>query len=192
MDYDNYTSYEGPQLAIDIHDGFLTAEQAAAILTTLVKEAPFKRTMTSARRNKLIFGNEDYPEYTIVYRGKTIKTPVLPWSRLPVLRDIRDRVSRATGQPYNTCVIQMYSSGSVGIKPHKDKEVDPGTLIASVSLGETRTMRFERGSKKVDIPLAAGTLCLIRPPTNNFWMHSIPVDDTKKVRASLVFRNFTI
>lgn len=186
----DYTSYEGPELAIDVEDNFLDAAKCQEVLATILRDGPFKKNVQKNRRNKLTFGDEDFPCYSFKYKGKDINVPVLPWSRLPVLREIRDLVSRRTGQPYNTCVVQVYSCGSVGIKPHRDKEVDLGTIIASVSLGETRAMRFERGSMKVDIPLAAGTLCLIRPPTNNYWLHSIPTDDTKGLRASLVFRNF--
>lgn len=191
------TSYKDSQLDIDVYDDFLANDRASEILDVILSEAPFKKRMLTKkgepmkRRNKLIFADDDFPEYTIVYRGKVIKTPTLRWSTLPILKELRDRVSEKTGQPYNTCVIQVYSNGSVGIKPHRDKEVDFGTNIVSISLGETRTMRFERSGKpSLDIPLVSGSLCVLRPPTNNYWLHSIPLDETQNVRASIIFRNF--
>ena len=140
----SYTQYEGPQLSIEVWENFLSVSESEKILSKILSDAPLKKGLPSKRRNKLIFGDSDFPEYTIVYRGKTIKTPVLSWSKLPILETLRDKIAQHTGQPYNTCVIQIYSSGQVGIKPHRDKEVNKGTIIASISLGETRVMRFER------------------------------------------------
>lgn len=108
-----------------------------------------------------------------------------------ILKNVRDRVIEKTKQPYNTCVIQIYLNGEIGIKPHRDKEVNYGTIIASVSLGATRTMRFEKSNEApLDISLSAGSLCLIQPPTNDFWLHSIPNDASTDIRISLVFRYF--
>ena len=123
--------------------------------------------------------------------NKTIHTPILPWESFPELLILAKRIQETTSQSYNTCVIQIYNSGSVGIKPHRDKEMKYGTNIASISLGETRSMYFERrGYEQLDIPLVAGDLCIIKPPTNDYWLHSIPTDSTKNTRISLIFRNF--
>ena len=141
------------------------------------------------KRNKTIYGSLD--KYTIIYRGKTIHTPILPWKSFPELYTLAQRIQETTQQSYNTCVIQIYNSGIVGIKPHRDKEMKPGTDIASISLGNTRSMRFERsGCEELDIPLEHGTLCLIKPPTNDYWLHSIPTDNSSNIRISLVFRNY--
>ncbi len=161
-----------------------------------MKYGRFKRTHVnkdgapSKRRNKIIYGDEDFPSYSFIYQGKTVATRVNPWSALPILRTIRDKITELTGETYHVCVIQLYNNGAVGIDPHRDKEMMPGTIIASVSLGETRVMRFERGGyEMIDIPLTAGTLCLLQPPTNDYWLHSIPRDSTVAPRISLVFRN---
>ena len=72
--------------------------------------------------------------------------------------------------------------------------MDPNVIISSVSLGTTRIMRFESinsidGQKKIiDIPLNSGTLCLIKPHTNNKWLHSIEKDNSTTIRISLIFR----
>ena len=69
--------------------------------------------------------------------------------------------------------------------------MNEGTKIASISLGESRVMRFERsGFEPINIILEKGDLCVINYPTNNYWLHSIPTDDTTQMRASLIYRNF--
>jgi alkylated DNA repair dioxygenase AlkB len=64
-----------------------------------------------------------------------------------------------------------------------------GTIITSISLGTPRIMRFEKDDKIIDLLLESGSLCLIMPPTNNYWLHSIPKDTSLTPRISLIFRN---
>lgn len=146
----------------------------------------------SKKRNKLIYG--EIPSYQSTYQGRTVETPILPWSDLPLLLNLKNIISGLTKQRYNVCVIQLYNNGQVGIEPHRDKEMDSNVIIASVSLGTTRIMRFDsiyeiNGEKKrLDIPLNSGMLCLLKPPTNDRWLHSIPKDNSTTYRISLVFR----
>jgi len=82
---------------------------------------------------------------------------------------------------------------------HKDdeKELDPKSSIASLSLGASRDFVFrhqenKRGGKKhanVKIVLENGSLLLMNSPTNRFWYHSLPKRKTcKSVRINLTFR----
>jgi alkylated DNA repair dioxygenase AlkB len=67
----------------------------------------------------------------------------------------------------------------------------PGTIIASVSLGTTRVMTFENKSGLHAIPLVSGSLCLIMPPTNDKWSHSIALDKRcQGGRISIIFRYY--
>lgn len=190
------TTFTCDKMDIDTYSEYLSISEAADLYNKILSNPlHFKHAATtkagtkSKKRNKTIYGS--LPTYSYVYRGKTVMTPIHDWSRFPELEALAKRIEATTGQPYNTCVIQIYNSGVVEIKPHRDKEMKKGSIIASMSLGETRTMRFERaGYEPLDIPLPAGTLCLINPPTNDYWLHSIPADDTLNVRVSLVFRNF--
>ena len=188
--------YCNPAYKVDIvvYKKYLEESVSNALLETILLDPRHmknplvtKAGQPSKKRNKTIYGDID--EYVITYRGKIIKTPVFPWKE--EFKDIRDKISKTTEQPYNTCVLQIYNSGQVGIKPHRDKEMNEGTKIASISLGESRVMRFERnGFANLDIMLDKGDLCIINYPTNNYWLHSIPTDDTTGTRASLIFRNF--
>jgi len=188
-------NYSCEYMDIDIYSKYISQSEADALFKKIIdnpihfkNEAITKKGEPSKKRNKTIYGS--IKKYTIVYRGKTIQTHVHDWKQFPELEALSKRIEEKTDQPYNTCVIQIYNTGVVGIKPHRDKEMKAGSIIASISLGETRNMRFERdGCETVDIPLESGTLCLINPPTNDYWLHSIPSDETKNIRVSLIFRN---
>ena len=182
------------KLNIVIYKKYLDENVSTELLKTILMDPlhmkyplVIKVGQSSKKRNKTIYG--DIKEYIITIRGKIIKTPVNPWKQ--EFKELRDKISITTEQQYNTCVLQIYNSGQVGINPHKDKEMNVGTKIASISLGESRVMRFELiGFENIDIVLDKGDLCVINYPTNNYWLHSIPTDDSTNVRASLIYRNF--
>ena len=182
------------KIDIVIHKKYLEDTESDALLHIVLSDPKHikhalvtKAGQPSKKRNGAIYG--DLNEYIITYRGQIIKKPVYPWKE--EFKEIRDKIIKTTEQQYNTCALQIYNSGQVGIKPHRDKEMNAGSKISSISLGETRIMRFERsGFEPIDIVLDKGDLCIINYPTNNYWLHSIPTDDTTKSRASLIFRNF--
>ncbi len=151
-----------------------------------------KNGQLSRKRKKCTYGGID--NYVITYKGQKITNHVIPWQSMPILEMISTRVSELTKEEYNVCTIQYYNNGNVGIKPHRDKEMKHGTVITSLSLGATRVMRFSltRDGKEtnVDIPLPHGSLCCIYPPTNDVWLHSIPLDKTTDPRMSLIFRRY--
>ena len=182
------------KLNIVVYKKYLEDKDSDALLHTVLSDPKnikhsliTKAGQPSKKRNGAIYG--DLNEYIITYRGKIIKKPVFPWNS--EFKELRNKITKTTEQNYNTCALQMYNSGSVGIKPHKDKEMNAGSKISSISLGESRVMRFERsGFEPIDIMLDKGDLCIINYPTNNYWLHSIPTDNSTQVRASLIFRNF--
>lgn len=183
MDIDTYSEYISISDATELYKKIMTNPRHFKydILT--------KKGVPSKKRNKTIYGS--LTTYSYEYRGTTVKTSIYNWKEFPELEILAKKIEETTGQAYNTCVIQIYNSGIVEIKPHRDKEMKKGSIIASISLGEIRNMRFERkGYEVLDIALEGRMLCLINPPTNDYWLHSIPPDTTKNPRISLVFRNF--
>jgi alkylated DNA repair dioxygenase AlkB len=114
---------------------------------------------------------------------------VQPWSNLPSLEVIAEDLRDRLGEPFNVCIVQLYMNGGIGINPHRDREVPSGTTIAGVSLGQTRTMTFERRGTKIPVPLMSGALYLIRPPTNDVWTHSVDKDPSiTEIRIGITFR----
>ena len=182
------------KLNIIVYKKYLEDIESDALLQTVLSDPHHfkyplltKAGQPSKKRNGTIYG--DLNEYIITYKGIVIKKPVRPWNS--EFKSLRDKITTTTEQNYNTCGLQIYNTGVVGIKPHRDKEMNKGSKISSISLGESRVMRFERsGFEAINILLDKGDLCVINYPTNNFWLHSIPMDDTTNPRASLIYRNF--
>lgn len=182
------------QLHIEIYYDIIPEDVTHKLLNTLKHEANWrdnfitKSGKPSKKRNKCIYGSISY--YSAVFRGKTLNTKVYNWSRFPILEELANTFSKLTNDNYNTCVLQYYANNHVGINPHRDKEVTNKDVITSLSIGSTRIMRFERGDQIYNIELPNGSLCVIYPPTNNKWLHSIVTENiTKDERISLVFRN---
>jgi alkylated DNA repair dioxygenase AlkB len=110
------------------------------------------------------------------------------WTEIPILSKLRDIVQKLTSSEYTYCVVQYYPSGKVGINPHKDKEMIPGSTICGLSVGQNRTLRMSRNGKNIDLDLLSGSLYVLYPPTNDYWTHSILKDDSIHPRISLTFR----
>ncbi|XP_069565606.1 DNA oxidative demethylase ALKBH2 isoform X2 [Brachyistius frenatus] len=140
-----------------------------------------------------------YGDAGLTYTYSGVTRSACPWT--PTLEYIRDAVTKTTGQTFNFVLVNRYKDGQDHVGEHRDdeKELDPHSSIASVSLGAARDFIFRhrdaRGKQKcrqiepVKLELAHGSLLLMNPPTNTFWYHTLPV--RKKVllpRINLTFR----
>lgn len=134
---------------------------------------------------------------TYTFSGLTLSPK--PW--IPVLERVRDRVSLVTGQTFNFVLVNRYKDGHDHIGEHRDdeRELAPGSPIASVSFGACRDFFFRHKDSRgknpsrrlgvVRLPLAHGSLLMMNHPTNTHWYHSLPV--RKKIlapRVNLTFR----
>lgn len=173
---------------VEVYNQCLNEDTSRELLNSLITNAKWNTSLGIRKRSKCIYGS--VPLYRAVFQGKPHYTKVHNWDKdMPLLRELAEQLSAITGDHLNTCVLQYYPSGKVGISPHRDKEVESNQWIVSLSLGATRTMRFEYRGANHDIPLPHGSICIIYPPTNSKWAHSIPCDDTTEPRISLVFRH---
>jgi alkylated DNA repair dioxygenase AlkB len=164
-------------------------EEADEIYAALEAEIEYK-TKTDKKRVNSIYG-DDGVVYTVTFGGYNGKVEYVskrvakPWTEL--LKVLRDLVSTRTGEYYNVCVVQRYPNGEVGIKPHKDNEMG-GNSIACLSFGAERTLVLTRYNESRSYRLPSGSLYVLEPPTNVYWLHSIVEDDTTTPRISLTFR----
>ena len=144
----------------------------------------------SEKRATLTYGDTGL-SYRLDFYGKITIRKAIPWEELPILLHVRNVLQELTHQTYNTCVIQRYPNGKVGIAPHKNREMTSGTTICGLSLGETRVLTMSRNSKRFHIKLVPGSVYVLNPPTNDCWFHSIEIDETLGPRISLTFRNYS-
>jgi alkylated DNA repair dioxygenase AlkB len=127
---------------------FLQADAADALFETLMRSVSWHRDRYSfggkpvdAPRLTAAFGDADL---TYTYAGQ--KRPAQPWpdALLPVLEALQATLGEGTR--FNYCLANLYDDGASYIGWHADAERDlsPGSPIASVSLGASR--RFLVGS----------------------------------------------
>ncbi|KAM6166208.1 DNA oxidative demethylase ALKBH2 isoform 1-T2 [Erethizon dorsatum] len=178
--------------------------EADEIFQDLEKEVEY---FTGALARVLVFGKwhnvprkqATYGDAGLTYTFSGLTLSPKPW--IPVLEHVRDRVSGVTGQTFNFVLVNRYKDGCDHIGEHRDdeRELAPGSPIASVSFGACRDFFFRHKDSRgknpcrrvevVRVQLAHGSLLMMNPPTNTHWYHSLPV--RKKVlapRVNLTFR----
>lgn len=191
------------RLQVDFYPSFLSPEETEALFRHLERNVTWTNTITESRRVNQNYGEPGVAyQITVGYKRKngpvTIRREVQPWgpeTGAPgaVLWAIKERLVALTGSQYNYVVVQRYPNGRVGINPHRDKEMAPGTDICGISLGSTRTLTLSPPNwvreSPLQLSLIPGSLYVLKPPTNDHWAHSIEKDASiDQPRISLTFR----
>lgn len=119
-----------------------------------------------------------------------------PWT--DTLLDIRDRVQSLVGQHFNSVLLNYYRDQNDKMGMHSDDERELGRqpVIASLSLGETRTLLLRHKTRKdlktVKLPLPCGSLLVMRGDTQQHWRHGISAERSHcGARINLTFRTVT-
>lgn len=115
----------------------------------------------------------------------------LPWTK--ELLELKQLVEQKTNETFNSCLLNRYDTGTVGMGWHSDneKELKENGAIASLSFGAERKFAFKhkRTKEMVSLVLENGSLLVMKEKTQTYWLHSLP--PTKKVfepRINLTFR----
>lgn len=157
---------------------------------------PGPEQMFSSLRDNVLWDERMHARKTasfgVAYNYSQMSYPFQAFS--PELEVIIARISATLGFTPNNCLINYYLDGKSKMGFHADQTdiLEPGTGIAIVSVGETRTLRFKNvkePSELVDFPLPAGSLIYMTQEVQNEWLHAIPPSDTNKGRMSLTFRS---
>lgn len=126
------------------------------------------------------------------YSGKTYEP--LPWS--DTLQQLKGLAERVSASRFNSVLLNYYRDGrdSMGLHADDEPELGPEPVIASLSLGETRTLYFRHRYRKdldtVNVALPAGSLLLMRGATQRYWKHGIrKLARTCGPRINLTFRH---
>lgn len=174
-------------LKVDFFLEYLSKKEADHLYHILETTIEWKK---GNRRQKYTYGDEGL-EYVIWFSNGIGRYKCIPWEKLPILFEFKERLEKLVQHRFTTCVIQYYPHGKVCIKPHRDKEMKPGTTIVGLSVGATRYLRLARLDIEYNIDLPHGSVYIFRPPTNDWFSHSIPRDESVLTpRFSLTFRNY--
>jgi alkylated DNA repair dioxygenase AlkB len=184
-----------PDADLRFMHGFYPPDECAALLAALLEQTPWRQERIE------VWGKvHDQPRLTswhgdpgtdYTYSGVTLAT--CPWT--PLLSRLRRDIEEATGHRYNSVLLNLYRNQHDGVGWHSDDERELGRLpvIASLSLGETRSFRLrhrERRHAPVSIALTDGSLLLMAGATQRNWQHAIPKERRDKgPRINLTFRH---
>lgn len=189
-------TYRRNKLEVEYYPNFLNGEDSNLLFNHLEKNVKWSKEITKGRRTNQNYADDGFI-YSIKFRTKTLDRPSLNWEEIPILKDITNLVSDLTKNSYNSCFIQRYPNGNVGINPHRDTEVSGKYgFICGLSLGSTRTLTLGPprylNIDPIKIDLLPGSLYVLKPPTNDYWTHCIEKNpNILEPRISLTFRSFS-
>jgi len=166
------------------------------LLRVLLEETPWRQERISLfgktyLQPRLLAWYGD-PEARYRYSGTTHEP--LPWT--DSLQSLRRRVKELAQARFNSVLLNYYRDGrdSMGLHADDEPELGPEPVIASLSLGEERSLYFrhksDRGVKGLNLPLPHGSVLIMRGATQRNWKHG--VDKLSRPcgpRINLTFRN---
>ncbi len=125
------------------------------------------------------------------YQYSGVNHQPLPWT--DDLMQFRRDVERVCQTGFNSVMANLYRNGRDSMGSHADDEKELGLnpVIASVSFGETRLLRFKqlKSAQKLDIELQSGDLLVMAGEIQHHWRHELPkTRRPKKARINLTFR----
>ncbi len=130
------------------------------------------------------------PKHSYTYSG--VKKKPQAWT--PELLSVKDRIEELSHTRFNSCLLNLYHDGNDGMGWHSDdeKELNPHSPIASLSLGARRKFAFrhKKDKKTISLFLDNGSALIMHAPTQEFWQHALLKTKTvSEVRINLTFRN---
>lgn len=132
-----------------------------------------------------------YGDANFDYTYSNTTKQALPWTK--GLLELKALAEKASGESYNSCLLNLYHSGEEGMAWHSDGEKDlkKNGAIASLSFGAERKFAFKHKQtlEVVPIILQHGSLLVMKDQTQTHWLHRLP--PTKRIltpRVNLTFR----
>ena len=177
---------DGGSLLFD--PAFLPVELADCYFTQLRDESPWEQKPAAFGRLQPRL-TASYGDEGVTYAYSGTVNVALPWT--PTLLEIKQRIEAVRGR-YNYCLLNRYRSGADSVGLHADDEPGLGPVIASLSLGATRTFRIRHNTTKEtrSFPAAHGALIIMAGTMQGFWKHEVPktTEDVGE-RINLTFRH---
>ncbi|MEZ5466809.1 MAG: alpha-ketoglutarate-dependent dioxygenase AlkB [Lysobacterales bacterium] len=183
-----------PGASVSYRRVWLPAAVADSAFDALLQEVPY------SQHRVRMFGREiPAPRLSAwigdpgaAYRYSRVRHEPLPWTC--TLQSLRVRLQDDLGCTFNSVLVNRYRSGADSMGWHADDEAElgPEPVIASVSLGATRAMRFRArapASIRHSLALEHGSLLVMAGQTQALYQHAIDKTRTPMAeRINLTFR----
>jgi len=179
-----------------LYPQFFDQGKADHFFSVLITEIPWRHESIKIFNKNMLqprltayYGDKNYCYSGIVMRSQ-------PWH--PLLLTIKTAIETIAKVNFNAVLLNQYRDGNDSMGWHSDdeKELVKNSVIASLSLGETRKFMFRRKDNhqiKTELNLTHGDLLIMIDETQKFWQHQIPKTGKKtateiKPRINLTFR----
>jgi alkylated DNA repair dioxygenase AlkB len=172
---------------------WLDAPTASDTLAALLDEITWQQDSMNTPAGKIPFPRltawQGDPGAVYVYSG--IRNVPKPWT--PTVLLLKTKAEAAAQTAFNSVLINRYRTGMDSMGWHADKERELGLepVIASVSLGTTRTFDFRHAKTRQThtLQLTHGSLLIMRGRTQLDWAHRVPKEpEARGERINLTFR----
>lgn len=132
-----------------------------------------------------------YGDSDAAYRYSNVTHKPLPWNN--ELQSLRKDMQCLCGQTFNSVLANLYRNGrdSMGCHADNEKELGDRPLIASLSFGDTRMLRFRHlaTNHRLELELAHGDALIMAGELQHHWQHELPKTRSPKyARINLTFR----
>ena len=126
----------------------------------------------------------------ISYRYSGTLMTRVPWTD-PLL-EMRLSLERQLSTGFNNVLANWYRDGNDSMGWHSDDEPElgPAPIVAAISLGAERPLKFRprAGGISLGLCMAHGSLLVMPAGLQAAWQHSLPRRANKEERISLTFR----
>ena len=173
---------------------WLDPPTASDTLAALLDEITWQQDSMTTPAGKIPFPRltawQGDPGAVYVYSG--IRNIPRPWT--PTVLALKTQAESESKAPFNSVLINRYRTGmdSMGWHADNEPELGPQPVIASVSLGTTRTFDFRHTKTRQThtLQLTHGSLLIMQGRTQLEWAHRVPKEpEARGERINLTFRN---
>ncbi len=188
----------GPSVPLLWFPAWLAADAADGLASTLRESVAWEqRSVNFSGREVAVprliawFGSEAYR-----YGGFTHAPQPMPAPIAALLPKLHATLEQHLGEmpPFNSVLLNRYRDGRDSMSFHSDNErqLGPEPVIASLSLGASRTLQFrsvQAPRQRLSGTLTHGSLLVMHGRSQVDWQHAVPKEACAGERINLTFRH---
>jgi alkylated DNA repair dioxygenase AlkB len=178
---------------VNYYGKLFTTQEATIFFEALLQNIEWRNDEAIIFGKKIITKRKVawYGSKAFEYTYSKVTKLALPWTT--ELLALKTKIEQATGETFNSCLLNLYHDGSEGMAWHSDGEKDlkKNGAIGSLSFGAERKFAFKHKQTKevVNVLLEHGSLLVMKDETQTHWLHRLPPTKiVNSARVNLTFR----